>query len=432
MQTLNRSKDKPVSQPLAAVASPNRIPKEFAFWDNVNKPAVQRRRRWIKRLTGVDPQLPDDVIRQFAYSYYDADPVAEAFVEEVYMQRGQKFGREMVDRALANGVDSVKDAPESLKRLFAEIEVDPPWLDWDRVERGAKVFRKFGTRMFSMAGSITLHGYLENSVAKPLAFTGAYTGQSANNRFLETCGFWIDVAEPGALRRGGEGIKTSLRVRLMHVFVRKRLLQHPQWDLDAWGVPISQGDALLTLMGGSAIAGLAMTPLGYITTKREVEDALHFWRYVGYLVGVQPRWFPTTYGEAIGLLFCTEVKGVKKSGEDGRNLAHSYVASYAPTDNDKGLDKFFKKIEYYNELGYTKFFMPRSSFKRYGLPDPGLWTFAPYVKAPLIFSSEIARRLLPFVDTWLDNYARWEAKKWVAWRLGPRRPEYKAVENFTR
>lgn len=416
----------------AQPSSTNRVPHEFAYWKNIHDPAIQRRRRWIRRLTGVDPQLPDDVIRNFAHSYYDADPVAEAFVEEVYMKRGQKFGRDMVDRALAHGVDSVGDAPDSLRRLFAEIEVDPPWLDWNRVERGAKVFRKFGTRMFSMAGSVTLHGYQESSVAKPLAFTGAYTGQSANNRFLETCGFWIDVAEPGAMRPGGEGVKTALRVRLMHVFVRKRLIAHPQWNLEAWGVPISQGDALLTLMGGSAIAGLAMLPLGYITTPREVEDALHFWRYVGYLVGVQPRWFPDSYGQAIGLLFAADVKGVRRSGEDGRNLAHSYVASYAPNAEDEGVSALLKRIEYYNELGYTKFFMPRSSFRGYGLPSPGLWTVAPYLKAPWIFLSEVLRRLVPTVDLWLDDYARWETKSWVAWRLGPRRPEYTAVEKFTR
>ena len=95
-----------------------RIPGEFQYWQQQNGAKAKWLRRGIKAITGVDPILPDEVIRKYAYSYYDADPVAEAFIDEVYMTRGQAAGRAMVDQALREGVDSVDDAPESLKRLF--------------------------------------------------------------------------------------------------------------------------------------------------------------------------------------------------------------------------------------------------------------------------------------------------------------------------
>src|ERR1700722_14130109 len=247
--------------PLPAPTSTPRIPREFRYWDNLGSPPPQKLRRTLRALFGIDPQLPDAIVRRYAASYYDADPIAEAFVDEVYAARGQTEGRKLVDRALASGVDSIPDAPATLRRLFQELEVSPSWLDPERGGLRARAFRRFGTHVFSFAGAITLEGYRENSVAKPLAFTGAYTGESAQRRFVETASFWVDVAAPGGLAPGSLGRATALRVRLMHVFVRQRLLAHPLWDPSAWGTPISQGDALLTLMGGSFLEGYILKVL---------------------------------------------------------------------------------------------------------------------------------------------------------------------------
>ncbi len=95
--------------------------------------------------------------------------------------------------------------------------------------------------------------YSESSIAKPLSLAGGYAGDTAHKRQLETVRFWIDISEPGGLDKGppaSRGRGTAMRVRIMHVFIRRRLIKHPEWDLSAWGVPISISDATLTLMGG--------------------------------------------------------------------------------------------------------------------------------------------------------------------------------------
>lgn len=413
-------------------STPPRIPTEFRYWHNLPKPRVQALRRTLQLLFGADPQLPDATVRTWAASYYDADPVAEAFIDEVYLARGQAEGRKLVDQALARGVDAVPDAPATLRRLFAEMETPPPWLDESAVELGARVFRRFGTHMYSFAGAITLEGYRESSVAKPLAFTGAYTGESANRRFLETASFWGDVSAPGGLRPGARGRETALRVRLMHVFVRRKLMAHPRWDLDAWGVPISQADAMLTLMGGSFVPGYGLKALGYRTSREEIEAMMHFWRYAGHLLGVQPRWYPSGVDEALGLMFTTHVKGASTSGEDGVNLARSYLDSYAPADGERGLTALRKRWEHGLQRGYVSWFLPPSTHARYGLPEPGLWRLHPLAQAPWVFARETVRRRIPAVDDWLDERVRRSTQQWVSSRLGPRRAEYRAVESFTR
>lgn len=413
-------------------ASEGRIPSEFRYWEHLPTQRAQRLRRALKAVFGADPQPPDELVRTWARTYYDADPVAEAFVEEVYGARGQAEGRRLVDRALSSGVDAIADAPASLRRLFGEMERPPAWLDARRAALGARVFRRFGTHAFSLAGAVTLHGYRESSVAKPLAFTGAYGGTSANRRFLETASFWLDVSAQGGLAPGGAGRATALRVRLMHVYVRARLLRHPRWDLDAWGVPISQGDALLTLMGGSFVPGYLLRLLGYRTSREEIEAMMHFWRWVGHLMGVQPRWYPETTTDALQLMFASEIKGARRSGEDGAELARAYLASYAPTERDGLLASLEKRLEHRLQLGYASWFVPPATYAHYRLPKPGLFRLHPLAQAPLIFLRESVRLRSARVDDWLDARAYGAATEWVRARLGARSAEYRAVERFSR
>src|SRR5207302_2762152 len=130
-------------------------------------------------------------------------------------------GRRGGDGAVARGVDWGTDGPDPMRRLFKEFERPPGWLDRALVEQGAALFRRYGPAVFSFAGVETLLGYTESSIVKPLAFTGTYAGDTALNRFMETARFWIDVSEPGGLEPGGSGRATAMRVRIMHVFLRR-------------------------------------------------------------------------------------------------------------------------------------------------------------------------------------------------------------------
>jgi hypothetical protein len=410
----------------------DRVPGEFRYWDHLDRPTVRRVRAIARRVLGFDPAPPDDVVRMLAAMYYDADPACEAFVDEVYLKAGSAAGRAMLERALADGVDAVPDAPASLRELFADLDRDPDWVDWDRVERGARAFRRYGTAVFRFAGAITLEGYAENSVAKPLALTGAYTGASTRRRFLETAAFWIAVSEPGGLRPGAPGRGSALRVRVMHVFVRRKLLAHPAWDLAAWGVPISQADALLTLMGGSFAPGLAMHVLGYLPSRADIEAMMHFWRYVGHLMGVRPRWYPSTLRDAAQLSFVTFVKGARLSGDDGRNLCQSYASAFSPDPEAPLRERLAGELEHRIHLAYTRLFVTPRSHRAYGLPAAGAWILAPLAAAPVVAATELARRTIPGVDALVDRVARRRRARWFARHMAGRSAEYKPVEQFTR
>ncbi|MEQ8460887.1 MAG: oxygenase MpaB family protein [Sandaracinaceae bacterium] len=395
-----------------------RAPTEFRYWDRLERPAHRWMRRASRALGGFDLAPPDDVVRAFADMYYDADPLAEAFVRDVYLTRGMAAGRAMLEDALTNGAGP--EAPPSLRALFADIDEDPPWLDRDRLERGARVFRRWGTSVFRFAGAVTLAAYSESSVAKPLALTGAYAGASTKHRFLETAAFWIAVSEPGGMRPGGAGRASALRVRMMHVFVRDRLLAHPDWDLEAWGVPISQADALLTLMGGSVAPGIALRAMGYRPSRADIEATMHFWRYVGHVMGVRPRWYPASVEEALQLAFVTHVKSARTAGEDGVRLCQSWVDAFAAGEDATLRSRLSDGVH----RGFTRAFLPPAAYAANRLPPAGPWALLPFACFPFIFGAETLRRALPPLEHVADRAARWRRRRWLAHHTGGRPPEY--------
>jgi hypothetical protein len=382
---------------------------------------------------GFDPAPPDDVVRTLAAMYYDADPACEAFVDEVYATRGTQAGRALLERAIAEGVDAIPDAPASLRALFTDIDEDPPWVDHALVDRGAKAFRRWGVAVFRFGGAITLEGYAESSVAKPLALTGVYAGSSTRRRFLETAAFWIAVSEPGGLARGGAGRASALRVRVMHVFVRRKLLAHPAWDLAGWGVPISQGDALLTLMGGSFAPGLALGVLGYLPSRDDILALMHFWRYVGHLMGVRPRWYPETLADAARLSFVTLVKGARLAGDDGRMLCQSYARAFAPDpEHARGVARVRAELEHRVHLAYTQLFVSRRTHREQDLPGAWPWVAGLLATAPATLTIDLARRAVPALDRLVDAHVRRQRQRWFARHMGDRVAEYAPSERLTR
>ncbi|MBU3067064.1 DUF2236 domain-containing protein [Nocardia sp. NEAU-G5] len=409
------------------------IPAEFRYWDKIDDADVQRARRALKRVAGFDPQPSEELVRAFAHAYYDADPVAETFVDEVYLgEIGPKRGREMLDLALERGIDAVPDAPASMMRLFEEFESTPEWLDPAQVALGAKVFRRWGTSVFAFATTSTLEMYSESSIAKPLSYTGAYTGERAHKRQLETVRFWIDVSDPGGLEPGGRGRQTAMRVRIMHVFIRRKLMQRPEWELDKWGVPISVGDATLTLMGGSVVPGLALWSLGYQTTRAEIEATLHFWRYVGHLLGVQPDWYPRDFAESVQLMFAAFVKRAYTAGADGAELVESYLPAFAPTPGSGWRKRLRDEINYRIQIGYTGFWLLPATYNRHRMPRRLPWVLHPLVQAPVIFGMETARRLIPGLDQVADRVQRRRREHWYRNEIGDRNAEFQPVEEFRR
>lgn len=388
-----------------------------------------RIRRQIKRLTGFD-LLPDDsVVARYGELLSEGDPVAERFVAATYHgPMGAAAARELLDSALHNGIDTIDNAPPEMRALFDEFEAIPEWVDPDLVEQGAACWRRWGYALGSVGNAGTMDTYTEGSLAVPLSLAGGYAGASALNRYLETSRWWLEVCKPGAILTPGSPARDiSLKVRVMHVSVRARVARHDEWDSARWGLPISQAEMMLTLLGGSVGPGLGLYSIGYLTSPREIEALLHFNRYLGHLVGVRvDDIYPRTTADGIRLLYLFDATRAHDSGPVGAELVESFVPAFAPQPAMSSRARARARYHLTVQAGYTQLFMLPWNRRRYELPSPWPGVVLLLLRAPLIAVGEVARRLSPAIDDRLQkgSVRRWQ--RWHRWQSGRRAEEFDA------
>ncbi len=398
-------------------------------------PQRQRFRDRVKKFTRFDLLPTQRIQAAYLAGQTAGDPVAERFVAETYHgAMGSEKARELLDEALRVGVDNVPEAPESMRALFAEFETIPDWVDPGLVEAGAAVWRRWGYSLGAVGNAGTMDTYTEGSLAVPLSLSGGYAGASALHRYLETTRWWLEVCKPGAvLTPGSRAREVSLKVRVMHVSVRARVAEHPEWDAEAHGLPISQSEMMLTLLGGSIAPGLGLYALGFITSPAELRAVLHFNRYLGHLVGCRvDEMYPENLAEGIRLLYYADATRKYDSGPLGPELVEAFVPSFAPGPEVRGLARLRAKYHLQLQAGYTRLFMLPWNRRKYDLPSgwPGVAFMV--VRSPLIRVIEIVRRFSPAVDQWWQRtqYDRWA--RWHAWHIGQKEEKFDAGKQLRR
>jgi hypothetical protein len=410
------------------------VPTAFRWPDAREAGSHARVRARVKRVTGFDLFPDESVAIEYGRLLDTGDPVAERFVDETFLgPLGPDRSREMLNRALAGSVDDVADAPASMRELFAEFESVPDWVDPQQLEQGAAVWRRWGYTLGSIGNAGTLDAYTEASLAVPLSLSGGYAGDSALNRYLETSRWWIEVCRPGAaLTPGSLGRRISMQVRVMHVSVRRRVAEHPEWDTERWGLPISQAEMMLTLLGGSVGPGLGLYALGYITSPAEITAALHFNRYLGHLVGMRSDIFPETIADGIRMLYLFDATRSYDSGAIGAELVESFVPAFAPLPHYRGTQRLRAQMHLHVQAAYARLFMLPANRRRYRLPSPWLGLAMLLLRVPLIVALEVARRVSPVADrAWQRASVRaWE--RWLEWSSQRKPAQFKAAEPLRR
>jgi len=252
-----------------------------------------------ERIAAVKQTHDPELVERIAKGAFEGDPVADRLVASFKEMPGGA-GWKMLDEALLHGADAVEGAPPELAELLAPA-VDPPdWVDLDLVDAGALAYWRSGGLNLGLAlicGSLA-YGYKSARLTRPLAATGRLE-KMAPRRIQETS-HWVAVAtKPEALRPGDEGIRATMRLRLVHALVRRHLAADPGWDMPEWGMPISASDTLVTGIGGfMTIPVQALQDLGVRFSPAELEAMTHQWAWIASLMGAPDYLRVRSYREA--------------------------------------------------------------------------------------------------------------------------------------
>ncbi|MGW8555140.1 oxygenase MpaB family protein [Streptomyces tubercidicus] len=217
------------------------------------------------------------------------DPLADAVIAE--LDTLGKEGRQVLNRGLADGLDSLDSPPPAIAAFLRRVEAMPDWVAQEALTTGDRVSQLVPLRWSTLAfsGGSLSHTYSSPSIAQLLVQTGQLDKMAAR-RLIETNLWKIHTILPGGLLRGAPGYVQTAQVRLLHARVRATALKHG-WETHLWGVPINQVDIARTWLDFTLVPYAFLASSGFVLTEDEQRSLYRYWWYVAYLLGLDESLF---------------------------------------------------------------------------------------------------------------------------------------------
>ncbi len=214
------------------------------------------------------------------------DPPADRAAERVY-STGWRQPLVTWLRAAHRDADPLPDGiPEEVYHFFG-VGL-PEWANPHLIEVGQGLFVRYPVPMLQTLLVRSLpEVYAGERIAAVLGHTQRLEA-GVPRRFGETLQFFFDVASPAGFSPEGRGIRTTLRVRLLHAAIRRLV---PEKNA------INQEDLAATLVTFSAFILEGLEKFGVDLTVEEEAGWMHLWEVTGHLLGLQVRF--VTRAEAL-------------------------------------------------------------------------------------------------------------------------------------
>lgn len=330
----------------------------------------------------------------FGDAMWRTDPLAEAVVSAFSAMPPGK-GRRMLDRALDEGIGKVRGAPRALAALLEQAQNPPFWVDFDQIDRGGRVMLRAGfAGLLALGGGSLPLTYVPPAANKVLAFSRRLV-EMAPRRILDTMRFHYYSCAPGAMRPGGEGFKTTLRVRLVHAQMRRVLYASERWNDASWGAPINQADMAYANVLFSVYPLDWLRAMGVRFTAEESDAAMQLWRWSAHVMGVDPALAPATEAEAKRLGALYEMT-TDTPDDDSRALVNALATAgekilraYAARASEPLAAKLAPLLPDMI-TSVIRFFVGPERAAHLGLPETGNRAIVPLLRA-LIAQSEVIR-----------------------------------------
>ncbi|MGB5811971.1 MAG: oxygenase MpaB family protein [Polyangiales bacterium] len=328
----------------------------------------------------------------YAGLYLSTDPPADQLVE--WLSSNREHGEAAFERALHQGVAQVDDPPDVLRQFFEEVEAIPTWVDFDEINRGALVYQRFGIAgMIILSAWSLLNGYHSSAAVKPLAMTGQLR-HSPQRRLGETARFVSEATQLNGLRRGRPGHEITVRVRLIHAYVRRACMNSEDWNASEWGIAINQADMFGTLLEFSLLVMDGVRRLGFTMTDDEAHAILSLWRYCGHLSGVDP-WLLSHLASETETRRIADLIHLVQPGPDDDSLALAEALLHVPGQNAPGqnpnlLARLIMRVHH----GLARALNGPEIADNLSLPDD-VWQYVEYPARAIIGPFEAIRRRVP-------------------------------------
>ena len=228
----------------------------------------------------VEPEIAANYIAHTTIGDPEADPVVDLLFSMSAAERTR-----LVQGWMDQDEQIVRDAPELIRNFFEKVDHVPEWFDPSVARAGVRGFHNnLDLLLQAFVAGVLVEGFT-SYISKSFVITGRLREQGVrrlkqNNRHV------MEIFLPDGLERYADGWKLSVRIRLIHAQIRHLLLRSRDWDVDAWGMPLSTAHIGLAASDFSARMLMHSERMGAAFSKEEREGFMHIWRYSAHLMGV--------------------------------------------------------------------------------------------------------------------------------------------------
>lgn len=303
-----------------------------------------------------------------------------------------KQRKQLFDQALQHGIDNMVDCPQPIADFFSMVNQPPAWLDPKQLEIAQQFMHSIGINAnYILKDMALMGGYLLSGFNQALVLTGALN-KNASQRLAETSKWWLDCTEINGLERFSQGFKSTVHVRMIHALVRRNLQRKAEWKMDEWGLPICQIDMAATNLAFCSLFLLGLRGIGIFPTSRESKAVMHFWKYLGWIMGVDEQWLVNTEIDGHVLLHHTMLT---QSEPDWTSKALGHALSQEPLN--KHYDKWEvvqRQWDYQKRLSISQFFLGRQRMRLLGI-EQRILPWYPFILVPYNAASYFVQRHVP-------------------------------------
>ena len=215
----------------------------------------------------------------------EGDPLADAVICELFAQQAVGSVNALMRLLMHNDGLPPDQLPVALCRYFADTDGLPAWADPVQIRQGEAFFGRYGLQIVMILSCYSLpFAYAMRKGVQVLHQT-ARLHTHPRRRIVETAQMIIDVMQPNGLMKGGYGVRSVQKVRLIHAAVRYLLIKRG-WDMRL-GVPLNQEDLAGTLLTFSNVVLDGLHRLGITIKPAEAQAYVHTWNVVGHIMGVR-------------------------------------------------------------------------------------------------------------------------------------------------
>lgn len=334
--------------------------------------------------------LSEQRYQQLSDALWQGDPAMDTLVDWLFAENpGQR--KKLFEQALQHGVDSVEDCPQPISDFFALVDTVPDWVEPQQLDEAIEFMAAVGINANYILRDVALMGgYLLSGLNQALVLTGALN-KGASQRVAETSKWWIECTEKGGLKREGAGFKATIHVRMIHTLVRRNLKNRKEWQAEQWGLPINQIDMAATNLAFCSLLLLGLRGLGIFPSPRESRAVMHFWKYLGWLMGVDEAWLADN--ETDGLLMLYQSTFTQPAA-DWTSQALGHALSQEPLQKQyRYFSRLQQQFSYHKHLSISQFFLGSKKMQQLGLPRHVLPWFPLMVSPKNLLTFRLQRRL---------------------------------------